>query len=153
MSKTSYMTNHKSIVKNNCKTLQICDPLGRSLVMPELITIFTHVVPSVRPSPTFQNLSIENKLQVRIVIAIGGILCLAEWIIGDTCLVSIKFIHLCVLTETNKKVKFILHISYIILITYDIWKSVLWASSRRIYQHPCFTKSLSSTIRALYSSF
>ena len=43
------------------------------------------VRPSFRPSvPTFQNLAKQNKVQARIVIATGGTVGLAEWIIDDT---------------------------------------------------------------------
>ena len=54
------------------------DPQSR----PVVITIFTHVV---RPYvPTFQNLTKQNNFQVRIVIATGWTVGLAEWIIDDT---------------------------------------------------------------------
>ena len=55
------------------------DPRSR----PAVITIFAGVVfPSVRPSvPTFQNLAKQNNFQVRIVIATGRTVGLAEWII------------------------------------------------------------------------
>ena len=46
------------------------------------INIFTH---DVRTS-TFQNLAKQNNFQVKIVIATGGTMYLAEWIFDDTCL-------------------------------------------------------------------
>ena len=51
-----------------------------------MITIFTRdICPSVRTSVlTFQNLTKQNKVQVRIVIATGGTVGLAEWIIDVT---------------------------------------------------------------------
>ena len=53
---------------------------SRSLLI--VITIFTL---GVRPSvPTFKNLAKQNKFQVRILIAIGGTVGLADWIIDGT---------------------------------------------------------------------
>ena len=57
------------------------DPQSR----PAVITIFTQVVrPSVCLSfPTFEHLTNQNTYQVKIVIASGGTVDLAEWIIYD----------------------------------------------------------------------
>ena len=52
------------------------DPQSR----PEVITIFTHVVSALFKIE-------QNDFQVRIVVATGGIVCLAEGIIDETCLV------------------------------------------------------------------
>ena len=60
--------------------LIIYDPLGR----PTVTAGSGHCLLSVRPSPTCQNLSKQNKVQARIVIATGGTAGLAEWIIEDT---------------------------------------------------------------------
>ena len=49
--------------------------------------------PSVRLLvPTFQNLTIQNNFHLFVVIATGGAVGLAEWIIDDTCLVSFSFL-------------------------------------------------------------
>ena len=62
---------------------------------PQLLQVVITIVAlgvctSVRLSvPTFQNLRKQNKFQGRIVIATGGIVGLAEWIIDGTCLVCI----------------------------------------------------------------
>ena len=56
---------------------------------PEVTTFFTHVVRlSVRPR--FHNLAKRNNMQLRIVIATGGIVGLAEGIIDDSCLVILS---------------------------------------------------------------
>ena len=47
-----------------------------------MAAIFTRVV--CTSVPTFQNLAKQNKVQARIVIATGGTVGLAEWIIDDT---------------------------------------------------------------------
>ena len=47
---------------------------------------------SVRPYvPTFQNLAKQNDFQVKIVIATGGAVDLAEWIIDDPVLFNFLF--------------------------------------------------------------
>ena len=63
--------------------------------------------PSVRPFvPTLQIFAKQSNFQVKIVIATGETVCLAEWIIDDTCLVMldlwIKKLDLNVIYIINK---------------------------------------------------
>ena len=65
------------------------DPLGRPTVTAGSHDhCFRTCCPSV---PIFQNLAKQNKFQVRRVIANGGTVGLAEWIIEDTSLVMFSF--------------------------------------------------------------
>ena len=68
--------------------IYVIDPPGRPQSRPVMITIFTH---DVRPSPLFKIAQKKNKFQARIVIATGGIVGLAEWIIDDSLLVLIQY--------------------------------------------------------------
>ena len=63
----------------------IFDPRGRPTITADSDQYFRTCCPSVRPSvPTFQNLTKQNNFQARIVIAAGGTVGLAEWIIDDS---------------------------------------------------------------------
>ena len=69
------------------------DPRGRLTVKAGNDHYFRTCCLSVDPSvPTFQNLAKQNKVQSRIVIAIGGTEGLAEWIIDDRHVLF--FLHL-----------------------------------------------------------
>ena len=58
---------------------------------------------SVRPSvPTFQNFAKQNKVSAGIVIATGGTVGLAEWIIDS----AIKWRNKCAVISTGKLVHF-----------------------------------------------
>ena len=61
------------------------DPRGRPTVMAGSDHFFRTWCLSVLTSvPTFQNFAKRNNFQVRIVIATGGTVGLAEWIIDDS---------------------------------------------------------------------
>ena len=72
---------------SHLKSLPFFDPPGRPQSL--VITIFARVVrPSIRPYihmsvPAFQSLAKRNKVLVGIVIATGGTVGLAEWIIPN----------------------------------------------------------------------
>ena len=66
------------IMKNH----QIIDPLGQPTATAVVIIVFAHVV---RPSPLFKS---SKTKQQKTMVAAGETVCLAEWIIDDTCLVN-----------------------------------------------------------------
>ena len=61
------------------------DPLGRPTVTVGSDHCF-RTCPSVRPSPSFQNLAKQNRFQAKTMFVIGETVGLAEWIIDDICL-------------------------------------------------------------------
>ena len=68
------------------------DPRGRSAVTAGSDHYFHTCSLFVRQSvPTFQNLTKQNNMQVKKVIATGRTVGLAEWIIDDICLVNVIF--------------------------------------------------------------
>ena len=77
------------------------DSQSRSVV----ITIFARIVcPSVRPVPTFQNLTKQNNSQTTIVIATGGgSVSLAEWIIDGTHVLFLFFWHISIYFRSKSK--------------------------------------------------
>ena len=90
--------------------LEICQNIINLLIheadpksQPVVITILTRgVCPSVRLSLTFHNIENLTKFHVRIVIATGGTVSLAEKIIDNTnVLCSLNFIHF-IFKVTNK---------------------------------------------------
>ena len=84
-----------TIVETSCTILEVgqvseplIDPLGRPTISAVsdhyLCTCCPSVRPSVRPSPLFKS---STTKQQKIMVATFETVCLAEWIIDDTCLV------------------------------------------------------------------
>ena len=85
-------THEKSVFTSiGDNTFTQIDPLGRPTITAGSDNSSHTCCPSVRPSyvsSTVQNLSKQNKFQVKTMFTTGETRGLAEWIIDDTCLVT-----------------------------------------------------------------
>ena len=96
-----------------------------------VIIMFAH--DSVRPSfPTFQDIAKQNKTRLKIMIAIGWTVGLAEWIIDDICLFQVNSIQVVRLSKDLSSRTFFWEIH-----------TIFWPTSPRPYRWSLFSHKVS----------